>query len=195
MYPYTTGASKIEASRYDNWEQYPDARFQDFFWPASGERLTRELFAKYRKIGGTMIYPVNTEDVVSLALAHPLTMIASDGGPMHPRGSGTYAKVLGRYVREQKALTLVDALRKMTIMPARRLEKLIPAMLRKGRITVGADADITVFDPERVIDAATYEAPATASIGIQHVLVGGQFVVRDARLQAGVFPGHGIRAR
>ena len=122
-------------------------------------------------------------------------MIASDGGPAHPRGSGTYARVLGRYVRQQKALTLADALRKMTIMPARRLETRIPALRRKGRITVGADADITIFDFERVIDSATYETPATASIGIQHVLVAGTFVVRGARLQKGAFPGDGIRAR
>ena len=195
MYPYTAGTSMIESVRYDNWEQFPDARFQDFLWPATGERLTRELFAKYRKIGGPVVIFGNTEDVVSLAVAHPLTMIASDGNPSHPRGSGTYARVLGRYVREQKALTLVDAIRKMTIMPARRLDKLIPAMQRKGRISVGADADITIFDPERVIDAATYEAPATASIGMRHVLVGGTFVVRDARLQAGAFPGQGIRGR
>jgi N-acyl-D-aspartate/D-glutamate deacylase len=195
MYPYTASSSFIESTRYDNWEQFPDARFQNFLWPPTGERLTRELFAKYRKIGGIVVYFGNTEEVVSFAISNPLTMIASDGGPSHPRGSGTYARVLGRYVREQKALTLVDAIRKMTIMPARRLEKLTPAMQRKGRITVGADADITIFDPERIIDAATYEAPATASIGIQHVLVGGTFVVRDARLQAGVFPGHGIRAR
>lgn len=195
MYPYTAGSSKIESTRFDNWEQFPDERFQDFLWPATGERLTRELFAKYRKIGGPVVQFGNTEEVVSLAIAHPLTMVASDGGPAHPRGSGTYARVLGRYVREQKALTLVDALRKMTIMPARRLEKLIPAMQRKGRISVGADADITIFDPERVIDAATYEAPATASIGMRHVLVGGTFVVRDARLQAGAFPGQAIRGR
>ena len=134
----------------------------------------------------------NTEEVVSLAVAHPLTMIASDGSIVHPRGSGTYARVLGRYVREQKALTLVDALRKMTIMPAKRLEKLIPAMQRKGRIAVGSDADITVFDPARVIDVATLEKPATASAGIQHVLVAGTFVVRDGALQTAM-PGQAMR--
>src|SRR6185503_18213614 len=123
-------------------------------------------------------------------------MVASDGllqnGKGHPRGSGTFARVLSRYVREQKALTLVDALRKMTIMPARRLEKLLPAMQRKGRIAIGADADITVFDPERVIDVATFEKPATASAGIQHVLVAGTFVVRDGQLQAAL-PGQPMR--
>ena len=192
MYPYIASATRIESALYDNWQQFPDTRFQTLLWPATGERLTRELFAKYRAIGGTVISFGNTEDVVSLAVGHPLTMIASDGSLLHPRGSGTYARVLGRYVREQKALTLVDALRKMTIMPARRLEKLIPAMQRKGRLAVGADADITVFDPERVIDVATFEQPATGSAGIQHVLVAGTFVVRDGTPVAAL-PGQAMR--
>src|SRR5215467_13458528 len=126
------------------------------------------------------------EEVALTAVSSKLTMIASDGmlqnGKGHPRGSGTYARVLGRYVREQKALTLMDALGKMTIMPARRLERLAPMMKNKGRIRVGADADISVFDPERVIDKATYEAPAQYSEGIKHVLVNGISVVKDGKL-------------
>lgn len=192
MYPYTASATRIESALYDNWQQFPDSRFQNLLWPATGERLTRETFAKYRAIGGTVISFGNTEEVVTLAVGHPLTMIASDGSLLHPRGSGTFARVLGRYVREQRALALVDALRKMTIMPARRLEKLIPAMQRKGRLAVGADADITVFDPERVIDQATYEKPAAASSGIRHVLVAGIPVVRDGQLQD-VLPGRPVR--
>jgi dihydroorotase len=194
MYPYTASATRIESALYDNWEQFPDARFQNFLWPPTGERLTRETFAKYRTTGGTVVSFGNTEEVVTLALADPLTMVASDGSLEHPRGSGTFARVLGRYVREQKLLTLTDALRKMTIMPAERLERRIPAMARKGRISVGADADITVFDPARVIDEATYEKPATASAGIRFVLVNGVVVVRDGQVQAGSSPGRAIRA-
>jgi len=138
------------------------------------------------------------EEVALTAVSSKLTMIASDGmlqnGKGHPRGSGTYARVLGRYVREQKALTLMDALGKMTIMPARRLERLAPAMKNKGRIRIGADADITVFDPERVVDKSTYEAPAKYSEGIKHVLVNGIFVVKDGQLQSGVAPGRAARA-
>src|SRR5256884_7797911 len=95
-------------------------------------------------------------------------MIASDGMPItgakvHPRGQGTFSRVLGRYVREEKALDLMTALKKMTLMPAQRLEKRAPMFKDKGRIRVGADADITVFDANRIIDKATYEKIGRAS--------------------------------
>ena len=125
-------------------------------------------------------------------------MIASDGGLQngkgHPRGSGAYARVLGRYVRDEKALTFMDALRKMTIMPAQRLERIAPMMKNKGRIRAGADADLTIFDPALIIDRSTFEEPAKYSEGIKHLLVGGVFVVKDAKLQQGVNPGRAIRA-
>jgi dihydroorotase len=87
----------------------------------------------------------------------------------------------------------MDALRKMTVMPARRLEQIAPMMKNKGRIRVGADADLAVFDPNLVIDKSTFEAPAQYSEGIKHVLVGGIFVVRDGKLQEGVNPGKAVR--
>jgi N-acyl-D-aspartate/D-glutamate deacylase len=98
-------------------------------------------------------------------------------------------------VREQQVLDLMTALRKISLMVAERLEPYVPAMRRKGRIAVGMDADITVFDPARVIDRATYEQPAQYSEGIRHVLVGGTFVVRDEQLVGGARPGRPIRAR
>jgi N-acyl-D-aspartate/D-glutamate deacylase len=88
----------------------------------------------------------------------------------------------------------MTALRKMTLMPAQRLEKRAPVFRDKGRIRVGADADITVFDSDRVIDKATYEEPLQYSEGIQFVIVSGEPVVKDGRLVEGVFPGRGARA-
>lgn len=132
------------------------------------------------------------EDIVKLALANPMIMVASDGiladGKGHPRAAGTYARVLGRYVREEHALSLMDALRKMTVMPADRI-----GMKNLGRLAVGADADVTVFDPARVSDRATFDKPAQYSVGIEYVVVNGVPVVKRGELVDGVAPGRGIR--
>jgi N-acyl-D-aspartate/D-glutamate deacylase len=132
--------------------------------------------------------------MVKAAIADPLTMIISDGNRYHPREAGTYSRVLGKYVREENTLTLMEALRKMTIMPARRLEQRAPMMKKKGRINVGADADITIFDSGRIIDHATIEAPARPSEGVRFVLVNGVLVVKDGEPQGSVTPGRAIRA-
>jgi dihydroorotase len=130
--------------------------------------------------------------------AQPDVMVASDGipffnGPAHPRGAGSYARVLGHYVRERNALSLMDALRKMTLLPAERLSGASPRMKKKGRMQVGADADITVFDPATVIDRATYVKGDQPSSGIPYVLVGGTFVVYDSENVDGVFPGKAVK--
>jgi N-acyl-D-aspartate/D-glutamate deacylase len=196
-YPYNKGMTSIQAAMFDHREDEPDSYFASLLWPATGEYLTKESFMRFRKEGGMVIVPGNSLENVHAATVSPLTMIASDGyvanGHGHPRTSGTYALVLGRYVREEKALDLMTALRKMTLMPAQRLEKRAPMFKDKGRIRVGADADITVFDANRVIDKATYEKPLQHSEGIQFVLVNGVPVVKDGKL-VGVFPGRPARA-
>ena len=197
-YPYSAGMTEITSANYDGWEQWPDERFATLEWPKTGERLTRDTFIKYRKIGGPVIGHSNTDEMVAVAINSPLTAIASDGymlnGIGHPRTSGTYSKVLGRYVREAGSLKLIDALRKMTLMPARRLESRVPGMRDKGRIRLGADADLTIFDAARVIDRATYREPSLPSEGIQHVLVNGVLVVRAGKFVSGVAPGRAVRA-
>lgn len=197
-YPYDRGRTRIESSLFDNMENQPDSSYASMLWPATGEYLTRESFLRYRKIGGFIIAPATTPEMVRAAIVDPLTMIASDGRLVeekgHPRTAGTYARVLGEYVRQEKALSLMDALRKMTLMPAQRLEKRAPLFKSKGRIQVGADADITIFDPDKVIDKATYEKPEQYSEGIQFVLVNGSMVVRDGKLVQGVLPGRAARA-
>jgi dihydroorotase len=140
----------------------------------------------------------NTEPMVAAAIASPLTIVASDAywqnGTGHPRTTGTFSRVLGRYVREGRALTLMNAIRKMTIMPARRLEARVPAMRQKGRLSTGADADITIFDAATVMDRSTYREPALPPVGIRHVLVHGVSVVADGRPVEGVAPGRAVRA-
>src|SRR6267142_4979007 len=102
--------------------------------------------------------------------------------------------VLGRYVRENHSLSLMDAIRKMTLIPAQRLEARVPAMRQKGRLRVGADADITIFDPATVVDRSTYREPSLPPVGIQHVIVNGVSVVTNGRAVEGVAPGKAVRA-
>ncbi|MYH49381.1 MAG: amidohydrolase family protein [Gammaproteobacteria bacterium] len=180
-YPYGASQSRIESALYDDWEGWDDARFGVFQWGATGERLTRESFGRYREQGGSVISHVRTEEMTLTAVANPLTMVASDGGAQvsHPRSTGSFSKVLGKYVREDGVLTLMEALRKMTIEPARRLEAYVPMMANKGRIRVGADADVTVFDPETVRDRGDYTNAAVPSAGIEYVFVNGVLTIED----------------
>jgi N-acyl-D-aspartate/D-glutamate deacylase len=198
-YPYPASMTDISSAVYDGWDSRPDSEFGNLLWIATGERLTRASFERYRKQGGLVIHFGNTEEMVRAAVANPMIMIASDGlmenGKGHPRGVGTFARVLGKYSREDKALSLMDAIRKSSLMPAKRLEAMSPQMRQKGRIKIGSDADIVVFDPARVIDKATYEKPAQYSEGFRYVLVDGVFVVRDGQIQESATPGKGIRAQ
>jgi N-acyl-D-aspartate/D-glutamate deacylase len=197
-YPYTAASTYLESTMFDaGWEERLGISFGDLQWVATGERLTRESFERYRRQGGAVIMHLMKPEWIRLAMATPFVMIGSDGMPFapgaHPRGAGTFARVLGLYVREEKALTLMQALAKMTIMPARRLEDIAPAMKNKGRIRPGADADITVFDPARVRDTASFEKGLSFSTGIDHVLVNGIPVVRDGKTVPDTFPGKAVR--
>src|SRR5205807_918587 len=199
-YPYTAGSTALQSAIFDpGWQESMGITFKDVQWAETGERLTAETFEKYRKAGGIVVIHSIPEEAARAAVANPMVMIASDGMPItgakvHPRGQGTFSRVLGHYVREEKALDLMTGLRKMTLIPAQRLEKRAPGFKDKGRIRVGADADITVFDPNRVVDKATYEEPLQYSEGIQFVLVNGVSVVTDGKLVDGVFPGRAARA-
>jgi len=198
-YPYIAGMTDIKSAIFnEGWQEVFGIDYGDLQWAATGERLTKESFARYRQTGGMVAMFSMTEEIVDAAIANPLTMIASDGilsnGKGHPRTAGTYTRVLGKYVRERGALSLMDALRKMTLMPAQRLEHRVPSMKNKGRIRVGADADLAIFDPARVIDKSTYDVPAKYAEGVQYVLVNGTVIVKDGELQAGVHPGRAVRA-
>lgn len=134
-----------------------------------------------------VILEVMSERDVRRVLGHRCAAIGSDGIPQpgkpHPRWAGSFARVLGRYVREQGALDLVEAVRKMTALPAERF-----GLRDRGRLAEGARADLVVFDPAVVLDRATFESPLEAPAGVPHVLVGGRQVVRDGEL-TGAKPG------
>ena len=198
-YPYTAGATDISSNVFSpGWQQQLDISYKDLQWVATGERLTEESFNRYRKQGGSVILFTNTEEMVRMAMADPMVMIASDGliteGKGHPRSAGTYARVLGVYVREEKALTLMEAIRRASLAPAQRLEAFTPQMKHKGRLQIGADADIDVFDAGTVIDKATFQNPAQYSYGFRYVLVGGTPVVREGKIDESVMAGKAVRA-
>ena len=197
-YPYIAGMTEITSALIDQFANGPDSNLSKLMQVSTGQRLTRATFPAARQQGGMVILFLNTPEMEAMAITSPLTAIASDGrienGKGHPRAAGTNARVLAHYVRETKQLTLMEALRKMTLMPAQRLEQLAPVFRNKGRIKVGADADIAVFDPATVTDRSTYQQPALTSVGFKYVLVNGVPVVTNGALRDGVFPGRGARA-
>jgi N-acyl-D-amino-acid deacylase len=156
-----------------------------------------ELLLDERGRVGVILFQMDEADL-RRALAHPAVMIGSDGsslapaGPTaaqkpHPRSYGTFPRVLGEYAREQRTLTLPQAIHKMTGLPARRL-----GLRDRGAIRVGARADLVVFDARRVRDVATYEDPHRYPVGIEHVFVNGRFVIKDGE-HTGSLPGRVLR--
>jgi N-acyl-D-amino-acid deacylase len=136
-----------------------------------------------RQGGAQMVYHFVSEDDLERILRHPEVMVASDGsvvrqgeGQPHPRSYGNNVRVLGRYVRERKTLALAEAIRKMTSLPAAQF-----GFKDRGLVKEGYAADLVVFDPARVADAATYEAPHQMAVGVPHVIVNGEPVVLGGR--------------
>ncbi len=199
VYPYTASSTGIQTGFFDgDWQSRIGMTYADIEWPPTGERMTAATFAKFRKQGGTVIMHWMKDENVEFLIAEPNVMIASDAMPLpdgkgHPRGVGTFARVLGRYVREKKTVDLVTALRKMTIYPAERGQRGGALLIKKGRMLVGADADITIFDPATVIDRATFENPQQASAGVPYVIVNGTVVVRKGEIVPNVFPGRAVK--
>jgi N-acyl-D-aspartate/D-glutamate deacylase len=197
-YPYIAGMTEIGSALLDQYANAPDSVVKNIMLVKTGERLTHATFGPARQQGGSVILFLNTPEMEAMAITSPLTAIASDGGlehgKGHPRTAGTEARILAHYVRETKQLSLMDAIRKMSLMPAQRLETLAPVFKNKGRIKVGADADISVFDPVTVTDRSTYQQPALTSTGFKYVLVNGVPVVTDGVVVEHVFPGRGQRA-
>ncbi|MGE5630869.1 MAG: N-acyl-D-amino-acid deacylase family protein [Caulobacteraceae bacterium] len=158
-----------------------------------GKRCTREMFEYLRENEpNTLVVTfVMDENEVTKAITHPLVIIASDGlmhnGQGHPRGAGAFPRVIAYYTREKKVLSLMEALRKMTLKPAQRL-----GLREKGILGIGKDADIVIFDSETVMDKADFEQPSLPPEGIPYVIVNGKVVVKEGSL-TGEKPGKAIR--
>ena len=195
-YPYIAGMTSINSALFNpGWREKLGVDYDALMLPDTGERLTKARFEALHASPEfqTVIMFGNTQEMVDRVIAEPLVMIASDGLDGHPRNAGTYTRILARHVREQGNLTLMDALRKMSLMPAQRLEKSTPAARRLGRLQEGADADVIVFDAATVGDRATFQKPREPSVGMKYVLVGGTLLIDDGKFVDGVFPGRAIR--
>lgn len=199
LYPYDFWATTTGSARFDDgWQEKFGITYGDLEIAGTGERLTQSSFAKARRDNTLVAAYAIPNDDVNLALQVPWVMIGSDAiledtHNNHPRSTGCFTRLLGKYVREDNVLSLVDGLRKMTILPAKRLEARTPALRRKGRLQVGADADITVFDPTTVRDTSTVADPAQEAIGVRHVLVLGQVVRQNGVNDTTARPGMPIK--
>ncbi len=199
VYPYTAASTSLESILFDEgWKETLNISYNDLQWEKTGERLNKKTFYEYRKKGGVVIIHMMKPEWIKIGVSHPVSIIASDGMPYapgaHPRTAGTFSRILGKYVREEKILNLITALKKMTIMPAKRLEKIAPSMARKGRLQIGADADITIFNPNTIIDKADFSG-LKYSEGVETVIIDGKIIVKEGRIIENVFPGKPILSK
>ena len=194
-YPYIAGMTAINSAVFNpGWQQKLGISYDSLVIPNTGEHLTKARFDELHnstKEQWVLIYG-NTQEMIDKIIPNPLIMIASDGAEGHPRNAGTYSRVLAQYVREKKTLTLMEALRKMTLMPAQMLERSTPVARRKGRLQEGADADIVVFDPQAISDRSTFAKPMEPSVGVHELIVGGTLVIDDDKMVPDVYPGRAI---
>lgn len=198
-YPYDFWGTYLNSARFDDgWQKRFRITHKDLQIAGTGERLNEESFKKYRRLGKLAVaYAIPEEDVVE-ALRSPFVMIGSDAilttGNNHPRATGAFSRTLGVYARERGVISLIEAIKKMTLLPAERLEKRAPVFKTKGRLRAGMDADIVVFDPERIKDTSTVEKPESFSIGIDYVLVDGKIVKTPEGLKKNIRPGKALKA-
>jgi dihydroorotase len=199
---WTRNETSLKSALYDSgWEKtFGGITYSNIYIATTQEQLTKERFEELREAPQRTIVQTEfiLESEIEMALRSPIGIVSSDGGGLrkgrgHPRSVGNFARFLGRYVREKKVIPLMEALRKITVLPASRLEKAVPRMKKKGRLQVGCDADITVFNPETIRERATYKEPFHHSEGIEYVFVDGTLVVDKGKVVDGVAPGKWLR--
>ncbi len=219
IYPYRYGATIVGADylKPDNYGPNMGRDYKDIIEIATMKPLTKDRYDQLMKSapGTAVMFYGAKEEALHAGLAHPGTTVASDAFPLtvtktgktatdwdtpydavrgHPRLAGTNAIVLRMVLREKKLMPLMMAISKMTYLPAQFLaENGVAQMAFKGRIQVGADADITIFDPKTVQDNSTQQKAGLPSTGIPYVIVNGTVVVKDSKVLKGVYPGRAIR--
>ncbi len=196
-YPYFAFSTRIGETTYDDgWLERYQCDYSACMLTEGkykGQRCTRETFEEMRRDFPrciTVCYVMKEEDV-RMALAHPNVMVASDGlldeGQGHPRAAGSFPRFLSQFVRGGE-ISLYEGIRKMTALPAQRM-----GFVSKGRLNVGADADVTIFNPEIIRDGATFESPMIPPVGVDYVLIGGEIAAKDCEIVNGTW-GTAIRA-
>lgn len=190
---WTRNQTSLQSALYDEgWQaRFGGADYSDVYVASTQERLTEERFNELRAQPGDLSVQCEfiPEEEILMGIRSPLGIITSDGGGLvngtgHPRSVGTFARFLGRYIRDQEVLSWLEGIKRITLLPAQRLEKAMPAMARKGRLQVGMDADITVFDPASIRERATYAEPDQRSTGIAYVIVNGTVAIRNGEAVA-----------
>jgi len=194
-YPYIAGMTEINSALFNpGWRERLGIDYSGLVVPETGEHLTKARFEELHNSSTpqSVLVFANTQEMVDALIPNPLIMIASDGAAGHPRNAGTYSRILAQYVRDKKTLTLMEALRKMTLMPAQVLERSTPEGRRKGRMQEGADADVVVFDPQTIGDRSTFQKPMEPSVGVRYLLVAGTVLIDDGKMVRDVYPGQAV---
>jgi dihydroorotase len=199
---WTRNQTTLQSALYDEgWEErFGGATYSDLFVARTQEQLNEARFFELRAQEEAVAVQTEfiPEEEIVMGIRAPHGIISSDGGGLvngtgHPRSVGTFARFLGRYVRDQGVLDWLEGLKRITLLPAQRLERSVPRMTRKGRLQVGMDADITVFQPATVQERATYANPDRRSAGIPFVIVNGVVTVDHGVVQSDAAAGEWMR--